>query len=516
MNNKVKQNILFTIIFVALSFHFKFYETINLPPQSTDLWRQADCYTIALNYYQNGFNFFKPQVHILFTQNGYAAGEFPLIYFISAVLFKIFGVHYFLFKGLNLLIFFVGLYALFKLALKLTNDLFFSCVLSILYFCTPVIFFYANNFLSDVAALSFNLIGLLFFITFLEENNTKKLLIAAACFALAGLLKASASIFLIAIICSLFTELFIAKTKSNFFSVIKSNKLQLFLSLTIALFLIIAWYLYAIYFNKSNQTVFFGTKAMKGWPIWENSRKEIVFNLINFKDIYIEIISIVNLIVFIISIFFIVIFKQKTDALFNKILLFMFIGFSVFIAYFWKGFQDQQYYLVNLVILPLISIILACKIYITFVTGKYFKILLNTAAILSCFYLIYSSKNVYLCYYKGGWRHQKLNEVYYDSKLEKKLTSLGISSKQIVISLTDGTPNGTLSMLNRRGWSSFAFVYGNNIIYTKASFNSKIKMGAAFLILNDTSLLSNPTIKYYAQTPLGNYKDLYFYKLPKQ
>jgi hypothetical protein len=172
--------------------------------------------------------------------------------------------------------------------------------------------------------------------------------------------------------------------------------------------------------------------------------------------------------------------------------------------------------LVNLVILPLISIILAYKIYVAFIPNKQLKLLSNTVAILSCIYLIYSSKNVYLCYYKGGWRHQKLNEVYYDSKLEKKLTSLGISSKQIVISLTDGTPNGTLSMLNRRGWSSFAFVYGNNIIYTKASFNSKIKMGAAFLILNDTSLLSNPTIKYFAQTPLGNYKDLYFYKLPNQ
>jgi hypothetical protein len=516
MNIKVKQNLIFAIIVVALSIHFKFYETINLPPQSTDLWRQADCYTIALNYYQNGFHFFKPQVHFLFTQNGYAAGEFPIIYFVSALLFKVFGVHYFLFKGLNLFIFFAGLYALFKLALRLTNDLFFSSVLSLLYFCTPVIFFYANNFLSDVSALSFNLIGMLFFVAFLEENNKNKLFIAAASFALAGLLKASASLFLVAIMCALFTELFITKKKSNFFNLLKSNKLQLFLSLTIALCFIIAWYLYAIYFNKSNQTVFFGTKAMKGWPIWENSKKDIVFNLINFKDIYLEIISLVNFIVFIISIFLIVIFKHKTDALFNKILLFLFIGFSIFIAYFWKGFQDQQYYMVNLVILPLISIILAYKIYITFVISKYFKLLLNTAAILSCFYLIYSSKNVYLCYYKGGWRHQKLNEVYYDGKLEKKLTALGIDTKQIVISLTDGTPNGTLSMLNRRGWSSFAFVYGNNIIYTKASFNSKIKMGATFLILNDTSLLSNPTIKYFAQTPLGNYKDLYFYKLPNQ
>ena len=230
MNIKVKQNLIFAIIVVALSIHFKFYETINLPPQSTDLWRQADCYTIALNYYQNGFHFFKPQVHFLFTQNGYAAGEFPIIYFVSALLFKVFGVHYFLFKGLNLFIFFAGLYALFKLALRLTNDLFFSSVLSLLYFCTPVIFFYANNFLSDVSALSFNLIGMFFFVSFLEENNKNKLFIAAASFALAGLLKASASLFLVAIMCALFTELFITKKKSNFFNLLKSNKLQLFLS----------------------------------------------------------------------------------------------------------------------------------------------------------------------------------------------------------------------------------------------------------------------------------------------
>ncbi len=514
MNIKVKQNLIFGIIFIALSIHFKFYETINLPPQSTDLWRQADCYSIALNYYQNGFHFFKPQVHFLFTQNGYAAGEFPLIYFISALLFKVFGVHYFLFKGLNLLIFFAGLYSLFKLALKLTNDLLFSCILSILYFCTPIIFFYANNFLSDVSALSFNIIGMLFFTSFLEENKKKKLIIAATCFALAGLLKASASIFLIAMMCALFTELFITKTKSKFFNVIQSNKLQLFLSLSLALFLIIAWYLYAINFNKSNQTVFFGTKAMKGWPIWENNINGLKESLNYFRLIHVEILSVVNVFLFTFSFILIVAFIKRVDKFILLIWVFLFLGLTLFIAYFWKGFQDQQYYLVNLTILPVLSILTAYKIVFSLQHNE--KIITLTYAILigSTLFVIYTSKNVYKCYYKGGWRHQKLNEVYYDSKLETKLASVGIGAKEIVISLTDGTPNGTLSMLNRRGWSSYGF--NSKQAFSKASFESKIKMGASYLILNDTSLLSNPTIKYYAQTPLGNYKELYFYKLRKQ
>jgi hypothetical protein len=501
MNIKVKQNLIFGIIFIALSIHFKFYETINLPPQSTDLWRQADCYSIALNYYQHGFHFFKPQVHFLFEQNGYAAGEFPLIYFVSAILFKIFGVHFFLFKGLNLLIFFAGLYSLFKLSLRLTNDLVFSYILSVLYFCTPVIFFYANNFLSDVSALSFNIIGAFFFTVFLEENSRKKLFVAATFFAIAGLLKASATIFLIAIICALFTEFFMTKTKSKYYNVIAANKFQLLFSLTGALSLIVSWYLYAIAFNKSNHTVFFGTKAMKGWPLWENNIDGLKESISYFKSIHVEILSPVNVFLFVLAFLLIVALIKRVDRLFLKIWLFLFFGLSLFIAYFWKGFQDQQYYLVNLIMLPILTILLAYRIVLTFHLNEKKIKLGYTLLICSTLFVIY----------KGGWRHQKLNEVYYNRNTESELAKLGITKNDKVISLEDGTPNGTLSMLNRSGWSSYGF--NKNKQFTNDAFDSKIKMGASFLILNDTSLLSNPTIKYYAQTALGNYKGLYFYKL---
>lgn len=506
-----KQKIVFLVIFVILSIHFKFYETINLPPQSTDLWRQADCYSIALNYYQNGFHFFKPQVHFLFTQNGYAAGEFPLIYFVSAILFKFFGVHYFLFKGLNLLVFFSGLYFLYKIGYRFLNDAIFPLIICVLYFCTPVIFFYANNFLSDVSAISFNIIGLYFFVHFLDKSQNKALFTAACCFALAGLLKASASILVIAILCAVIIEILGKKSSSLYAEVIEKNKLKIISCLSFSIISILSWYAYAIYFNNSNKTVFFGTKAMKGWPLWENNGKEILETLHYFKTIHVELLSMVNLLLFIICVAVIIIFRKKLDPVFFKIWIFLVLGLTMFVAYFWKGFQDQQYYLVNLIILPLLTIIFALSLIMKWSSFQNIKNYFLTTLACCSLFVIYSGKNMYKCYYKGGWRHQKLAEVYYEKNIGDILNTMGISKNDKIISIDDGTPNGTLSMLNRKGWSSYGFDKDKN--FKKEEFESKIAMGASYLILNDTSFLNNEIVKYYTKKPVGNYKNLFCFDL---
>src|SRR3954469_9619865 len=56
-------------------------------------WRPADGASIALNYYRNGFRFCFPQVFWGTSGNGYVETELPLEQFVTAVLFKVFGVH---------------------------------------------------------------------------------------------------------------------------------------------------------------------------------------------------------------------------------------------------------------------------------------------------------------------------------------------------------------------------------------------------------------------------------------
>ena len=56
-------------------------------------WRPADMAGIALNYFRNGFHLFYPQVSWGGNGPGYVETEFPIIPFLTAVLYRIFGVH---------------------------------------------------------------------------------------------------------------------------------------------------------------------------------------------------------------------------------------------------------------------------------------------------------------------------------------------------------------------------------------------------------------------------------------
>jgi predicted membrane-bound mannosyltransferase len=289
---------LFWVIIIALSIHLKFYNIIFLAPQSTDMWRQADCLSIAINYMQHGFHFFEPQVHFQFNQQGYAAGEFPLIYFLAAILFKVFGVKYYLFRGINLLIFFIGLNYLVKLSAKYIQDIFYSIILVILFFCTPIVFFYANNYLSDVPSLSFNIIGLYFFSEYIDFKGVKYFGLALLFLTLAGLLKANASILLIAILSTTMFHLMFSKGKPELVSLFSKSKTIIIAGFMLSIAIISSWYIYAIYFNKMHQTVFFGTQAMAGWPLWELTFLEFKSTLSIFKMLTLSIISGKNVLLF--------------------------------------------------------------------------------------------------------------------------------------------------------------------------------------------------------------------------
>jgi len=56
-------------------------------------WRPADMAGIALNYYRYGFHFLSPQVNWGGNGPGYVETEFPIIPFLTALLYRVFGLH---------------------------------------------------------------------------------------------------------------------------------------------------------------------------------------------------------------------------------------------------------------------------------------------------------------------------------------------------------------------------------------------------------------------------------------
>src|SRR5512136_2252854 len=56
-------------------------------------WRPTDLASIALNYYRNGFHFLYPQIHWGGNGPGFVEMEFPVVQYVTALLYTVFGVH---------------------------------------------------------------------------------------------------------------------------------------------------------------------------------------------------------------------------------------------------------------------------------------------------------------------------------------------------------------------------------------------------------------------------------------
>src|SRR5512133_2289169 len=167
VKSHIQQIILFIFIIAGLSLTFRYPQTIVKRPQSVHNWRQCDGLSLTLNYYEEGMRFFHPQTHMLYSdgyKTGYTApSEAPLLYYAVAILYHLFGEYEVIFRAVNLLLFFIGLFYLYKLAIKILKDSFFPAIVLVLLFSSPVLIYYGNNFLPNTAALSLTFPGLYFF-----------------------------------------------------------------------------------------------------------------------------------------------------------------------------------------------------------------------------------------------------------------------------------------------------------------------------------------------------------------
>jgi 4-amino-4-deoxy-L-arabinose transferase-like glycosyltransferase len=88
-SGKPKYQLLFLLLIYVLV-RWGIFFTIGSPIVG---WRPSDMASIALNYYRNGFHFLYPQVLWGGSGPGYVEMEFPLLPFLTGVLYKLFGHH---------------------------------------------------------------------------------------------------------------------------------------------------------------------------------------------------------------------------------------------------------------------------------------------------------------------------------------------------------------------------------------------------------------------------------------
>ena len=161
---------------------------INQPYVDHWSWRQSDVAAIARNFLQNGFHFGYPQIDWAGNAPGYVGTEFPILPFIAALCYTFAGVHECIGRAQAVILFAVSLPFFFLLVREVFGSTA-AVWATFFYGFAPVNIFAGRSFMPDVPSLSLAIIGLYFFLRWMEDRKPGLFLAAATAISLCLLIK---------------------------------------------------------------------------------------------------------------------------------------------------------------------------------------------------------------------------------------------------------------------------------------------------------------------------------------
>lgn len=430
--------------------------------------------------------------------------ELPIVYYAAAKLYALFGFHDYYIRLLHFSIFILGLFYLIKITSLFTKETILQLLPFFFTLSSPLLFYYGANFLPDVSALSFSIVGLYFFIKYDQQKKLKFLLLFCFCFVLAGLLKISAIILFVAIAAFVLIKLFISNTEYR--CLVIKQKIALIALFAISFLLLFSWVQYDKYIAETYQ---FGGNLLDFRGIWESDKEHIIYIMTRLyenwmhvfmaKYIWLAVAGSVLLLVFHI---------RSMNSTLRIVIPFTAILVFTYLLSFFAVFDVHDYYLVTSFSLPILIFIalvdlIEKKQWMTNWKGK----LAISGVIISLWgYATYKSGIEQNFRYFTD-KYGVFNQDYYS--VEPYLRSIGIQKDDIVVSVPDPSPNVTLYLMNQIGFTECYNSDNYNINYFAQ--NEKAK----YLIVGDSSYFQNELYKPFclAEKKVGTYKSISIFKL---
>ena len=489
------------VIAILYYYHILFFS----PPQSIHRWRQTDSASITLNLYQHGMKFFQPEVHSLSSDDftsGYAAAEAPLLYYLIALLYKIFGPHEAVYRIVNTIVFLIGLGALFKIARHFLHDFLPAAFVPLLVFVSPVVAYYGNNFLTDSTALALVFSGWWQFIRYLNSRRYACFIAAIILFALSGLLKATMTLNLFALggLAVIETLNLLPENGKRLFP----RPLATYLPMLVGMAVVVLWYSYAIRFNRIHHSSTFLTGIAPWWILSSGQRQEITRFIVerNLTMYY------SRGVLYILAVFsgLILVYFRRLPKFMGIITLFLAIGGVTYVALFYSQFQYHDYYI--LILFSPIAFIALSALFITrsefprIYASWYFSVLICCMIAVN----VYHARQEMTLRYFGWKREYPVFEDHFT--IRPYLRSIGIQPGERVISMPDYTNCYTLYLMNQPGNN-----LGDVGPKTNETIRKFVAKGARYLVINDTSFLSHPEIQEFIQCKIGEYRAVQIFRI---
>ena len=513
IKNTFSKNIIATILFL-IALHFYFYSSIGtynyLHKRPCSIHSSAQCQraSVALNYFEEDMSFFKPRVQRAAHSDGESritGLEFPIIYYVAAILYKFFGVNEVYLKYISLLLCSFGFVCYNLLVLKYIKNIILSIVIVLAASFSPVLLYYIPNFMPDAPAFALMLAAWYFFFNFLESNKIYNLRLFIFFGILSALIKAPflMGFFVVLFLIALdYLNFFKTNTKQNIFL----NRKKIVLYILFGFIVVISWYYYARWLAKINNNETFSLEPVLAIS-WEIVSKisETVINIWLFQYYPYE------TYVFIFGIILILIIGFKfVNRLLATITILYILGSLCYIYLFLKQFMWHDYYIISL--LPAVFFL-----FLTFadftrnISDKYSSIIL-----VILFITIYF--NIKEC---RIWTKKQYNDRFSDyvlssdpantyipyEDLETKLRSLGIKRDNMVLFAFDNSFCNQMYLSNQLGYSFDRAISSTDL--KKLVSNPKYK----YLVVNDTIQFNKIYGKELKEKIISSHRSLLIYKL---
>ncbi len=484
------KNLIFITLLLASSFYYNYQEILTYRPVSIHQWRNCVSASMALNYYHEG-EFLHPRTHNMQVDDNSSditVTEFPILYYFIGMLYRVFGFHEFIYRLVNVLIGFTGLFFLFRLGLKKFNNTFYALVPPLLVFSSPIYAFYINNFIPDATSLSLVLIGFYFFYTYSDSGRTREIIFSLVFFALAGLIKTPAFLLFFAILGIFGLEWFFRVSFKKDRLIFKERIRMLLLSLLVML-ITIAWYAYAKIYSDTHGGV---VSPVEIRPIWRLSSDTISaawtavserFRNGNYHSPGL-IILMFGLIIHNL------VFWKKYDRLLSWLVMLSFFGGICFSLLFFRSLRQHDYYQMNnLIILVLVSFNFFLYFRERFPRLYRSWISKSIVAILVLF-LVFKCHTFLKDKYYGGWymEYSTENYNYRYGEITPYLRSLGIERYDKVYVTYDPSINISLYLMDQKGFTDF--------FRKDRTFSQKVEFfsekGLKYVLIGDYDTIDTP------------------------
>lgn len=348
----LKNNLLLLGVIIVLFFLNFYSKTIFLRPAIIHQWRQADCLSITKNYYEEGMHFFQPKIHFQGPKDGKAVSECPILNYTVAALWKVFGEHEFIYRLLEYLIFITAVFVLFNTLLRFYRSTVLSLFVVSILLTSPLLAYYSLNFLADVPALSFGIICFCLFFNFYQTKRPYLFYLALLTGTLAVLMKASA---LTGLSVLLFFTIVDLLRLNGFMGTQRLFEKRWLPSLVMlgSLLVIFLWYRFALHYNDNNTNNIFLLTVL---PIWEMDEQQLIYNLkMLFNNLFPLFLNKPMFFLFMLLVVFVSSKFNELASFYRYAFLFSGLFFVFYLLFFFQVFGVHDYYLINLMIFPVIT-----------------------------------------------------------------------------------------------------------------------------------------------------------------